>query len=513
MKTITPNIHPHLVGCNERSLVIHAHQKATLPPQQHQTANRAARLTQLFLSLPILHLENPHPAEQHPCIDWKNLYHHKETVPESPKEDLSSKWREIHGLLDWDNLLDPLHPWLRREIIKYGEFTQATYDAFDFDSFSEYCGSCRYNCHKLFDKLGLGKNGYMVSNYFYAMSHIDVPWWLQKSHLMDRWSKDSNWMGYVAISNDDESLRIGRRDIVVAWRGTVAPCEWFEDLQGNLDNLGDGDGDVKVEHGFLDIYTSKSESTRYNESSASEQVMKEVSRLVNLYREKGEEVSLTITGHSLGGALALLNAYEAAKAIPGLPISVISFGAPRVGNSAFKEKLCEMGVKILRLVVKQDLVPKMPGIMFNEGLQKFDEITRTSKWHYTHVGTELKLDVHASPYLKKGFNFSGFHSLETYLHLVDGFQSTTSTFRVDARRDLALVNKASGMLMNELRIPECWHQLANKGLVLNSYGRWVRPKRDSEDIPSPPSGESSNQAFVDMYTDYEGIVEPFVFAS
>ncbi|KAF8411306.1 hypothetical protein HHK36_003853 [Tetracentron sinense] len=78
--------------------------------------------------------------------------------------------------------------------------------------------------------------------------------------------------------------------------------------KGNLEPI--GDGHFKVEHGFLSIYTSESDSTRYNKSSASEQVMKEVTRLLSLYRQNDEEVSLIITVHSLGGALALLNAYE-----------------------------------------------------------------------------------------------------------------------------------------------------------------------------------------------------------
>lgn len=89
--------------------------------------------------------------------------------------------------------------------------------------------------------------------------------------------------------------------------------------------------------------------------------MAEIKRLVKYYQEKGERVSLTITGHSLGGALALLNAHEAASAIPDLPVSVISFGAPRVGNDAFRNELERLGVKALRVVVKQDLVPKTPG--------------------------------------------------------------------------------------------------------------------------------------------------------
>ncbi|THG15308.1 hypothetical protein TEA_010185 [Camellia sinensis var. sinensis] len=154
----------------------------------------------------------------------------------------------------------------------------------------------------------------------------------------------------MSVSDDEKTRRIGRRDIVVAWHGTVAPSEWYKDLQRKLEPI--GEGEAKVERGFLSIYISKSDATRYNKSSASEQVMKEVKRLVKFLKTRGEQVSLTITGHSLGGALALLNAYEAATAIPNLHISVISFGAPRVGNIAFRDEIHQMGVKTLRMVVK-----------------------------------------------------------------------------------------------------------------------------------------------------------------
>ncbi|KAF8408815.1 hypothetical protein HHK36_004884 [Tetracentron sinense] len=462
------------------SSTVHNLEEVLATPIHYQkTASCGARLADLLSNLVHLHLQTP----SHKKFTYSYSNYLDCGVPmspmTSPKEDISKKWREIHGSCNWNTLLNPLHPWLRREIVKYGEFVQATYDAFNFDSFSENCGRCIYNRHDLFDKLGLKKNGYIVTKYIYGMSHIDMPGWLKMSHLADPWSKDSNWIGYVAVSNDTESRRIGRRDIVVAWRGTVTPSEWLEDLQDKMEKI--GDGNVKVERGFYSIYTSKSESTRYNKSSASDQVMKGITRLVSLYTQKGEEVSLTITGHSLGAALALLNAYEAAASLPDLPISVISFGGPRVGNVAFRDNLHKMRVKTLRVVVKQDIVPKVPGLLFNEGLQKLYQITGTLKWVYTHVGAELKLDAHASPYLKHGFNLPGFHSLETYLHLVDGFHSTTSKFRSDARRDIALVNKARGMLVDELRIPKGWYKLAKKGLVHHAYGRWVKPiRRDSK---------------------------------
>ena len=402
----------------------------------------------------------------------------------SPRDNLSATWREIHGQNNWENLLDPINPCVRREIVKYGEFAQATYDAFDYDSFSDFCGSCRYNRHKLFDELHLTKHGYKVTKYIYAMTNVDVPSWFDRPNTGETWSKDSNWMGYVAVSGDSESQRIGRRDIAMAWRGTVAPSEWFSNTKTSLEPI--GDGGVKVECGFHGLYTCKGETTRYNKLSAAEQVMQELKRLLEFFKGRGEEVSLTITGHSLGGALALLTAYDAASSLPHLDhISVISFGAPRVGNIAFRDKMNELGVKILRVVIRQDIVPKVPGIIVNKILRQFHALTRGLKWVYRHVGTELKLDMSLSPYLKRDFDLVGFHNLEVYLHLTDGYQCSQSKFRWNARRDVALVNKFSDMLIEELRIPENWFQVPNKGLVFNQHGRWVKPCRDQEDIPSP----------------------------
>ncbi|XP_010540608.1 PREDICTED: phospholipase A1-Igamma1, chloroplastic [Tarenaya hassleriana] len=411
------------------------------------------------------------------------------TPAASPRENISKMWREIHGSNNWENLLDPLHPWLRREIIKYGEFVEAVYDSLDFDPLSEFCGSCRYNRNKLFEELGLARHGYKVTKYIYAMSHVDVPQWFLRSALGETWSKDSNWMGLVGVSCDRESRRIGRRDIVVAWRGTVTPTEWFLDLKTKKEPL-ERNGtheNVKVQSGFLSIYQSKGENTRYNKQSASEQVMEEIKHMVKFFRDRGEEVSVTITGHSLGGALALLNAYEVARDIPALSnISVISFGAPRVGNLAFKERLNHLGVKVLRVVNKQDIVPKLPGIVFNKILNKINPITSRLNWVYRHVGIQLKLNVFKSPYLKQDSDLAGCHNLEVYLHVLDGFHSKKSKFRVNARRDVASVNKSTDMLMDELRIPEFWYQVAHKGLILNKQtGRWVKPCRRPEDIPSP----------------------------
>ncbi|XP_023761637.1 phospholipase A1-Igamma1, chloroplastic [Lactuca sativa] len=152
-------------------------------------------------------------------------------------------------------------------------------------------------------------------------------------------------MGYIVVGNDLESKMIEIRDIMVVWRGTMLPSKWYEEMQRDLEPL--GYKEAKVERGFSRIYKSKSISTRYNKTSALEQVIEEIKRLTKFYKSTGEKVSVTVTGHSLDDILALLNTYAAAMRFPTLLINFISFGAPRVGNMAFRDELHHRGVKAL----------------------------------------------------------------------------------------------------------------------------------------------------------------------
>ncbi|XWS52545.1 hypothetical protein CRYUN_Cryun11dG0079800 [Craigia yunnanensis] len=410
-------------------------------------------------------------------------------VLEEDERSLCQIWKEIQGCYDWDGLLDPMNPHLRREFIRYGEFAQACYDSFDFDPHSKYCGSCKYQGAHFFEKLGMAERGYQISRYLYATSNINLPNFFQKSKLSSVWSTHANWMGYVAVCTDeDEIKRLGRRDIVISWRGTVTYLEWIYDLKDILHPANfTKDPSIKIELGFYDLYTKKENTCNYCSFSAREQVLAEIKRLLEYY--DGEEISITITGHSLGAALAIITAYDVAElglnlANEGelsnkIPITVYSFGGPRVGNLKFKERCDELGVKVLRVVNVHDKVPTVPGIFANEKLQfqKHLEEAVSFPWSYAHVGVELALDHTHSPFLKPTNDLGCAHNLEALLHLLDGYHGKGRRFCLANKRDIALVNKDSNFLKSKYGMPPYWRQDENKGMVRNSDGRWVLPER------------------------------------
>ncbi|KAG5080046.1 hypothetical protein JHK86_004111 [Glycine max] len=278
-----------------------------------------------------------------------------------------------------------------------------------------------------------------------------------------------NWGGYVAVSNDDTSRCLGRRDIVIAWRGTTTHLEGEKDLRSSLTPVSSKgipchDDGVKVDNGFLDMYTGKDETSEYCQHSARDHVLREVKRLMDMYSE--EEVSITVTGHSLGSALAILSAYDIVeKGLDrGVPVSVMSFSGPAVGNKSFHKRLKKLGIKVLRVINANDWVP-----WFSLWLPPFQ---------YYHVGVELKLDNNKSPFLKHDVDCA--HNLEVLLHLLDGYHGERGEFMLASDRDHALVNKGGDFLKESYLVPPNWWQDENKGLKRSSDGRWVQPERTIE---------------------------------
>ncbi|KAJ1284557.1 hypothetical protein BS78_03G213500 [Paspalum vaginatum] len=341
----------------------------------------------------------------------------------------SRSWAELSGRDNWDGLLDPLDADLRRAVIRYGELAQATLDAFISDPASPYAGASRYAPGAFLRRTQVSDpDAYRVTRFVYATSGARIPGaFLTRAAPPGAWSAESNWMGFVAVATDAGAARLGRRDIVVAWRGTKRAVEWADDLDitlvpaAGVVGAGAGGTQPAVHRGFLSVYASRNSTSRFNKQSAREQVLGEIRRLLEAY--KGEECSITLTGHSLGAALSTLTAIDLVangvnvrgggsnNAATAVPVSAIVFGSPRVGDDQFKKAFESSsswapggGARLLRVRNAPDVVPTILPAAF-----------------YKDVGAELLLDTRKSPYLKRpGPGPAAWHNLECYLHGVAG---------------------------------------------------------------------------------------------
>ncbi|TKW40672.1 hypothetical protein SEVIR_1G260900v4 [Setaria viridis] len=340
----------------------------------------------------------------------------------SPRSTIAPRWRSLHGEGGWAGLLDPLDSDLRRELLRYGDFVQAAYQAFH----SLPTASARHRGLMLPDR------SYRPTRSLFATSALSMPPWAKRPNTPEWLTQQSNWIGYVAVCESErEVARMGRRDIAIVLRGTATCLEWAENLRASLvpldgessDGADAGAEEPKVARGFLSLYKTAGEKVK----SLSEEVMDEVRRLMDKY--KGEELSITVVGHSLGAALALLVADEVATSIPDAPpVAVVSFGGPKVGNAAFVDRLGSSGkVNVLRIVNAGDVVTKVPGVAPR---------LPHKKEQYHHVGAELRIDSKNSPCLRPDAGPACRHDLEAYLHLIDGFTGTGRPFRHDARRSV-----------------------------------------------------------------------------
>ncbi|XP_009777407.1 phospholipase A1-IIgamma isoform X2 [Nicotiana tabacum] len=388
---------------------------------------------------------------------------------------MAENWEQLSGKNNWEGLLRPLDLDLRKYIIQYGELAQATYDTFITEKASKYAGASRYSMESLFTKVGLDPLKYRVTKFFYATASIPLPdAFIVKSLSREAWSKESNFMGYIAVATDEGKVALGRRDIVVNWRGTMQKLEWVNDLQF-LAVPGPkvfGDGGLLsllqplVHHGFYNIYTTEDPRSQFN------QVIEEVKRLVEEY--KNEEVSITVTGHSLGASLATLNAVDIAfnginKTSEGkeFPVTAFVFASPKVGDLNFHKAFSKLNnLHILRIHNVLDIVPKYPPI------------------GYIDVGEELMIDTTKSPYVKPPGEVVSWHLLEPYLHGVAGTQGIgiLAGFKLEVNRDISLVNKQWDILKDEYCIPGLWWADKHKGMVQQQDGSWLLLDREEYDF-------------------------------
>ncbi|KAK6283909.1 hypothetical protein POUND7_002861 [Theobroma cacao] len=376
---------------------------------------------------------------------------------------IASRWRELSGEKNWKGLLHPLDLDLRRYIIHYLQRAGAAGDIFNDNRASKSFGLSLYPPDEYFSRAGLEIGNpykYRVTNFIYGAA-----------------DNESEYFGFVAVATDEGKAVLGRRDILVSWRGTVTSADWNEDKNFFPTSAKElfGTDLAQVHSGFLSIYTGKLADSLYSKTSARDQALKAVQDQVDKYQN--EEVSITVAGYSLGAALATLNAMDivangfnkpTGNSAKSFMVTAFPVASPRVGNQKFLEIFNELeDLHLLRIVNSKDHIPTVP-VGFG----------------YTHVGEELGIDTTKSTYLKSNADP---HNLGVYGHGVAGVQEN-GEFKLEEELDFdnATVNKHGDCLLDKYKTPiEWWNNEKFKGMVQIDDGHWKFV--DSAYVPDPPS--------------------------
>jgi len=137
-----------------------------------------------------------------------------------------------------------------------------------------------------------------------------------------------NLYGYALSS---KSLDVN----IIAFTGTFSIDEWESDFDFKQVVLGNG----KVHRGFNSIYTNVKDAIRK-------------------FIQKNPKKMLIVTGHSLGGALAVLGSYDLADL--DADVVMYSFASPRVGNNEFVNNFNSKVKHKYRVYNTSDIIPTVP---------------------------------------------------------------------------------------------------------------------------------------------------------
>jgi triacylglycerol lipase len=171
--------------------------------------------------------------------------------------------------------------------------------------------------------------------------------------------------------------------IVISFRGSSSNPDWIADATISQTYFPYTRIKLGIHSGFAAIY-----------NTCRQQIMDILNTLCG-------SKQLFITGHSLGGALAVLCSLDAAaNTVYNNPV-MYNFGSPRVGNSKFVQIYNEVINNSIRIVNTNDIVPLLPPAVVHPPLS--NELLC-----YRHVKDLLTIGVQTGSIL-------GNHLLESYM--------------------------------------------------------------------------------------------------
>lgn len=148
---------------------------------------------------------------------------------------------------------------------------------------------------------------------------------------------------FVGVAKDPNA-------IIIAFRGTQEHSiqNWIEDLfWKQLDINYPGMDDAMVHHGFY---------YAYHNTTMRSGILNAVQRAKEYYGD----IDIIVTGHSMGGAMAAFCGLDLVVNCEAQNVQVITFGQPRIGNSAFATYYSKLLPNTIRVTHEHDIVPHLP---------------------------------------------------------------------------------------------------------------------------------------------------------
>lgn len=195
---------------------------------------------------------------------------------------------------------------------------------------------------------------------------------------------ETKFIGYVARSTSDPT------HVAVIFRGTETELEWLLDAEFGLVEFTEVPHAGYTEKGFTECYR-----TLYgtNTDGSNETPFTEV-----LAQLTSSSAKITIAGHSLGGALAILTGICSANVTQ---TEVYTYAAPMTGDPTFSSAYCQSIPDNYRVYNEPDIVPKLPGEWFG----------------FVQVGPGIPLNSLDYPTI--GHSLKDYHSISTYLYMLE----------------------------------------------------------------------------------------------
>jgi hypothetical protein len=240
-------------------------------------------------------------------------------------------------------------------------------------------------------------------------SYFPADWNLYANITMDPsalWESQVQFVGFIAQSTADPT-KFG-----IVFRGTEGDLDWIMNAEFWMDPFIEIPNGGNVEHGFLVLYRTLEGIL---------QVGGETRRLEEILASLPLNSNLVLVGHSLGGALAILQAAVLSGTEITAAPALYTFAAPMVGDLQFASAFNALVPDSVRIYNLPDVVPNLPGTLLG----------------YSQLQTGFAVNSLLNPNIAWGPMC--FHSLFVYLYLLGSTKYGLDTCGASLRPTRSLV--------------------------------------------------------------------------